>query len=693
MRLLRNIGIIAHIDAGKTTVSERFLFYTGRIHATGETHDGASVLDFEKIEQEKGITINAAATYCEWRHTQSGVLCRVNLIDTPGHVDFTAEVERSLRVLDGAICVVDAKEGVEAQTETVWRQADRYRVPRLTFINKMDKRGADFDRCLAQIATRLRISPLAVQVPIGSGDTFAGVIDLLAMQAVYWQGPDGLGIERVPIPASLLQNAESYRQRMLDTLGGFDDVIGALVLENRWDEIDPVEVRAAIRRATLARRLVPVLCGTALRNAGVQTLLDAVVDYLPSPEEVAMQSVVDVETDEALELTPDMPSVGLVFKTVRDEFGTLSYVRLFSGVLSVGDVLSNARTGTRIRIGRLFRMHADKREPVKRADAGDFVATVGLGETRTGDTLCNSLRVVAMEAIRFPEPVITMSIEAETNAEADKLAEALAVRAQDDPTLRISTDPDTGQVLVAGMGELQLTVLQERLRTLHGLNVLLGAPRVAFREAPRVKAETETEGLHSKQTGGAGSYGHVKIRWSSLPADQYDQVEFVDETRGGVIPRAFVRSAEAGLREAALSGGPAGFPVGGLRAVLYDGSNHDVDGKDFAFASAARIAFRKLLDEVGTEVLEPVMRVEGRVPDEFTGAVVGDLNKRRGRIQSVEGVEGGSVIRAIVPLAEMFGYVGQLRSLTQGRGAYSMEPAGYEQAPEHVKQQLLAARK
>ena len=689
MRLRRNIGIIAHIDAGKTTVSERILLLTGRIHASGETHDGNTALDYEILEKTKGITINAAATYCEWRHTQSGAHCEINLIDTPGHVDFTAEVERSLRVLDGAVCVLDGKEGVEAQTETVWRQADRYDVPCIVMVNKIDKRGADFDRCLQQLHKRLRTVPLPLQIPIGSGDDFEGVIDLLAMQALYFSGPKGVEIQRAAVPERIRLAAEAARGRLLEALGSVDDAIGTLVLEGVEPDVD--QVRSAIRRATLSRRAVPVLCGSALRDVGVQPVLDAVVDYLPAPEDVAPQTAAQGDADETFELAPDSPCVGLVFKTVRDDFGTLSHVRLFSGELSVGDTLINARTGKRVRIGRLFRMHADKREAVKSVRAGDFAASVGLGDTRTGDTLCSVDRVVALEAIRFPEPVIEMSIEARTNAESDKLGEALAIRAQDDPTLRISTDRQSGQVLVAGMGELQLEVLGERLRSLHKLEVRMGEPRVAFREA--FVGEHDTEGVHSKQSGGAGSYGHVKIRWSSLPAEQYDVVEFVDETKGGVIPKAFIRSVEAGIREAAQTEGLAGFPVGGFKAVLYEGSNHDVDGKDFAFAAAARIAFRKLLDEVGTEILEPVMRVEVRVPDEFTGPVIGDLNARRGKIDNVEGSEGESTIRAIVPLAEMFGYVGDLRSLTQGRGNYVMEPTGYEQAPQHVKQRLMDARK
>ena len=692
MRLRRNIGIIAHIDAGKTTVSERMLHYTGRVRVPGETHHGNTALDDDAIEQRKGITINAAATFCEWRHSQSGEHCHINLIDTPGHVDFTAEVERSLRVLDGAVCVLDAKEGVEAQTETVWRQAARHGVPCVAFVNKVDKRGADFGRCLNDMARRLRANPLPVQLPLGQGDEFVGVIDLLEMRLLRFAGEFGREVRQEPVPDAHRPQAEAARRSLLERLGSLDDAVGTLVLEGRWDEVTGEASRAAIRAATLRREAVPVLCGSALRYAGVQPLLDAVVDYLPAPEEVTPQLATLVESGEALEVRPDGPATALVFKTVRDDFGTLSYLRLFAGRLALGDTLVNARTDKRVKLGRMFRMHAGHREPITQAEAGDFVAVVGQGDLRTGDTLAVPHRVVALEAIRFPEPVIAMAVEAASNADTVKMAEALAARAQDDPTLRISTDQATGETLVAGMGELQLEVLRERLQTLHGLEVRFGAPRVAFREAVAA-AGIETEGLHHKQTGGAGSYGHVKIRWSSLAAERFDEIEFVDATKGGVIPKAFIRSVEAGVRAAAASGGLAGFPVGGLRAELYDGSTHPVDGRDFAFADAARLAFNALLELAGTEILEPVMRVEVRVPDEFTGPVIGDLNARRGRITAVEHGEDSNTVRAIVPLAEMFGYVGDVRGLSQGRGSYSMEPAGYEQAPQHVKQQLIEARK
>ncbi|MCB9895743.1 MAG: elongation factor G [Planctomycetes bacterium] len=692
MRLRRNIGIIAHIDAGKTTVSERILHYTGRVHAPGDTHDGNTVLDHDTIEQRKGITINAAATFCEWRHSLTGVHCHINLIDTPGHVDFTAEVERSLRVLDGAVCVLDGKEGVEAQTETVWRQATRYAVPCVVFVNKIDKRGADFGRCLADLELRLRVHPLPLQIPVDTGDDFDGLVDLLEMQAVRFGGEYGASVARSSVPDAMAAEAEAARRALVDRLADLDDAIAGLVLDGRRDDITPEQIRNAVRAATLRRAAVPVLCGSARLYAGVQPLLDAVVDYLPSPEEVPPQRATGVETEEPVEVTPEVATTGLVFKTVSDAYGTLSYVRLFAGELTVGEGLLNARTARRVRVGRMYRMHAQHREPVESAQAGDFVAVVAQGDVRTGDTLTGCDPAIALEPIRFPEPVIVMAVEAALNADAGKLAEALAARERDDPTLRVSTDRATGETLVAGIGELQLEVLRERLQTLHGLQVSFGPPRVAFREA--IPADgLATEGLHRKQSGGSGSFGHVKIRWSSLPAEQFDQVEFVDSTRGGVIPKAFIRSVEAGVRAAAATGGLAGFPVGGIRAELYDGTSHDVDGKDFAFADAARLAFKALLEEAGTEILEPVVRVEVRVPDEFTGPVIGDLNARRGRITDVEALEGESVVRAVVPLAEMFGYVGDMRGLTQGRGTYSMEPAGYEQAPQHVKQQIMESRK
>ncbi len=681
MRLRRNIGIIAHIDAGKTTLSERILVFTGRKHASGETHDGASALDFDDIEKRKGITINAAATHVEWTHSLRGDVCGINLIDTPGHVDFTAEVERSLRVLDGAVCVLDGKEGVEAQTEVVWRQARRYGVPCIAFVNKMDKRGADFARCCAEIARRLRVATLAVQIPLGAGDEFTGVIDLLSMKVLRFEGALGHVVRRED---AVSDDARQARQRLIEALADLDDATAEAVLAGR----DPTDLAAAIRRVTLAGRAVPVLCGAALADIGVQPVLDAVVDYLPAPDEVPPQQAVSVESGERLRLDPGGEAAALVFKTVGDEFGTLSYTRVFAGRLELGDALVNARTGRRARIGRIFRMHADKREPIEGADAGDIVALVGLGDVRTGDTLSAPGRVVSLEAIAFPEPVIVMSVEPESNADAGRLVEALMARALDDPTLRVRSDPETGETLVAGMGELQLEVLRERLATLHKVPARFGAPQVAYREAVAV-TELETEGLHRKQSGGSGSYGHVKIRWSCLPPDQFDRIEFVDEVRGGTVPRHFIRHVEAGVREAAASGGLAGFPVGGLRAVLHDGSSHDVDGRDFAFADAARLAFKALLQQAGTEILEPVMQVEARVPDEFTGPVIGDLNARRGQVHAVEADEGISIVRARVPLAEMFGYVGDLRGMTQGRGNFTMQPAGYEVAPQHVKQQLM----
>ncbi|MBK8207380.1 MAG: elongation factor G [Planctomycetes bacterium] len=684
MRLRRNIGIIAHIDAGKTTLSERILVFTGRKHTAGETHNGASALDYEDIERRKGITINAAATHVQWAHSLRGEVGSINLIDTPGHVDFTAEVERSLRVLDGAVCVLDAKEGVEAQTETVWRQARRYDVPCVAFINKMDKRGADFARCCADVSRRLRVATLAVQLPIGAGDDFIGVIDLLSMQALRFEGALGQIVRREDVPAQVLQAARQARRTLVEALANLDDETAEAVLAGR----EPTDLHVAIRRVTVAGTAVPVLCGAALSNIGVQPVLDAVLDYLPAPEEVPQQQAVLVESGQALRLEPGGEAAALVFKTVGDDFGTLSFTRIFAGQVKQGDALVNARTGHRARIGRIFRMHADKRESVDSAIAGDIVGLVGLGDVRTGDTLSAPSRVVSLEAIAFPEPVIVMSVEAENNADTGRLAEALAARALDDPTLRVRTDPETSETLVAGMGELQLEVLRERLATMHKVVARFGAPRVAYRESVAI-AGVETEGLHRKQSGGSGSYGHVKIRWSSLSPDQFDRIEFVDEVKGGAVPRQFIRHVEAGVRAAAAAGGMAGYPVGGLRAALYDGSSHDVDGKDFAFADAARLAFTALLEQAGTEILEPVMAVEARVPDEFMGPVIGDLNSRRGQVHAVDADDGISIVRAKVPLAEMFGYVGDLRGMTQGRGTFSMEPAGYEVAPAHVKQQLL----
>lgn len=687
MRYLRNIGIIAHIDAGKTTVSERFLFFTGRIHAVGEVHDGKATLDFDDIEKRKGITINAAATTLNWRHPDEERPCTINLVDTPGHVDFTAEVERSLRVVDGAVCVIDAGEGVEAQTETVWRQADRYGVRRIVFVNKLDKRGADFARCVAELKSRLGSSPVAIQLPWGQGDDFVGVLDVVHRTALRFEGEYGQVVKQMALPSEFVGAVEAQRAVLVDTLAGLDESLADLVLAGREAEASAHALQDALRRATVAGKVVPVLCGSALRNAGIQPLLDAVVRFLPSPAEVAVPQAMDVGTGEGARVDKDS-ALALVFKTVGTPYGPLSFLRLYAGRIASGDSLNNARSGRTVRIARLYRVHAERREDIAVAFAGEIVGSLGLADTRTGDTLCAGQPPMALEPIRFPQPVMAVAIEAMTATDREKLGQALRTLAMDDPTLVVDSDSQTGQLVLRGMGELHLDVTAEKLARDHGVKVRLGRPRVALREA--VRSDAQTEGLHKKQSGGSGSYGHVKIRWRPLPAERWDEIEFVDATKGGSVPRQFVRHVEQGIRDAAQAGGTAGLPVSGFVAELYDGSTHSQDGRDFAFADAARIAFRAMLDTVGTTILEPVMRVSVRTPSQFTGPVIGDLSSRRGRIESMDSQDMDSLVRAMVPLAEMFGYVGDLRSLTQGRAGYTMEPAGYEPCPANVEARVRA---
>ncbi|MBI4504990.1 MAG: elongation factor G [Chloroflexi bacterium] len=678
----RNIGIIAHIDAGKTTVTERVLYYTGRIYKIGEVHEGTTVMDYMEQERERGITITAAATTCAWRDY------RINIIDTPGHVDFTVEVERSLRVLDGGVVVFDGVAGVEPQSETVWRQANKYRVPRMCFINKMDRVGANFWRTVEMIRERLDAEPAVVQLPLGSEATFRGVIDLLAEQAVVFEDDPKAPPRTEPVPAELRATVREHRERLVEQIAERDDELTERYLAGEPIGVD--ELRAGLRRATLRGQLVPVLCGAALRNKGIQPLLDAVVDYLPSPLDLPPIHGSEPRSGEAVVRAPsdDEPFTALAFKIVADPFvGKLAYFRVYAGRLSSGTAVLNATRGQRERIGRLLRMHADKREDIDEVSAGDIAAAVGLRTAFTGDTLCTPEHPILLEAIRFPEPVISIAIEPKTKADQDKLGVALTRLAEEDPTFRIRTDAETGQTLISGMGELHLEVLVERMRREYKVDALVGRPQVAYKEA--VTARAQAEERYVRQTGGRGQYGHVVLRVE--PRERGAGCEFINEIVGGVIPKEFIPAVRAGVREATETGVLAGYPVIDVRTVLLDGSYHEVDSSEIAFKIAGSKAFQTAMRKARPALLEPIMRVEVVVPEAFVGEVIGDLNARRGRIEALEsrGAE-ASVVRALVPLAEMFGYATQLRSLTQGRGSYSMEFWQYEPVPTAEAEHVLA---
>lgn len=697
LKLVRNIGVIAHIDAGKTTTTERVLFYTGKQHSIGEVHEGAATMDWMEQEQERGITITSAATTTSWINPLDEVRHTVNVIDTPGHVDFTAEVERSLRVLDGAIAVFDGKEGVEAQSETVWRQANKYSVPRVAFINKMDKIGANFKKAVASMVKRLNANPVPIALPWGQETELKGTIDLIEMKAHTFEGEGG--IERVvhDVPDDYKEEAELARMEMIEKLADVDETIGELFLEEKHSEVTNEMIRAAIRKGTLDFTIVPVLCGSALRNKGVQDVLDAVVWYLPSPLDLPPVDAIDPKDEDAeprkLTADPDGPLAVLAFKTATEQHGDLTYVRVYSGTLKAGSAVYNPREKRKERINRLLRMHSIKRENIDEATAGDIVGVLGLNYTSTGDTLCSEDDHLALGAITFPATVIAMSIEPKTNADREKLAMALKKMAKDDPTFRVTLDSETQQTIIAGMGELHLDIIRDRILREFKVDANVGQPRVAYRETVSINGEVETEGLHKKQSGGAGSYGHCKIRWSQMDPEQADaENEFEDKIVGGAIPRQFIKSVEHGFKQATQSGGLAGFPVLGIKAQLYDGSYHDVDSKDFAYIDAARLAFRALLEKNGTEILEPMMKVEVRSPDEFTGAVIGDLNQRRARIENTEKDDDITIVNAVAPLSEMFGYVQAVRGLSQGRANYSMEPYRYEVCPPHIKDKIMAER-
>ena len=680
---IRNIGIMAHIDAGKTTTTERVLYYTGITYKIGEVHEGTATMDWMVQEQERGITITAAATTCYWKDH------RINIIDTPGHVDFTAEVERSLRVLDGAICVFDAVAGVEPQSETVWRQADRYRVPRIAFVNKMDRVGADFERCISMMRTRLAASPVAIQIPWGKEDKFQGVVDLLEMKGFHYSGENlGADVELQEVPAELHDYALEMREKMVEAVAETDETLLEKYLSG--EEITNQELKGALRRATIANLIQPVICGSAFRNKGVQPLIDAVIDYLPSPLEIRPVEGVNPDTGETvLRTSADTdPFAGLVFKITTDPFvGQLAYLRVYSGKIETGDMVFNATRGKQERLGRLLKMHANKREEIDHVYSGDIAAAVGLKSVTTGDTVCDKKAPIVLEAMSFPDPVIWVSIEPKSKVDQSKLSVSLGKLMQEDPTFRVRTDPDTAQTLIGGMGELHLEIITDRLLREFDVHANVGKPQVAYRET--ITSESQGEGRFVRQTGGRGQYGHCKIRVRPGKPGATD-LTFNDEIVGGVIPREFIRPIERGIKEAMETGPLAGYPLTAIEVDLYDGSFHDVDSSEIAFKIAGSMALQDATRRAEPVLLEPVMAVETITPDEYMGEVIGDINSRRGKVQSMEPRAGAQVISAKVPLSEMFGYTTDLRSLTQGRATYTMQFLAYEPAPKNVSEEIVA---
>ena len=686
----RNIGIMAHIDAGKTTTTERILYYTGVNYKLGETHEGTATMDWMEQEQERGITITSAATTCYWKGSKDQFpQTRINIIDTPGHVDFTVEVERSLRVLDGSVTVMCAKGGVEPQSETVWRQADHYHVPRMIYVNKMDITGADFYHVLDMVHDRLKANAVPIQLPIGKEDTFKGIIDLVEMDADIYYDQLGKDMRVEPIPEDMVDLANEYREKLLDAVSMFDDEIMELYLEGK--EIPTAKIRAAIRQATCAVEMVPVTCGSSYRNKGVQKLLDAIVDYMPAPTDVPAIKGVNPKTDEEEERksSDDEPFAALAFKIMTDPYvGRLSFFRVYSGTLTTGSSVLNATKGKRERMGRILQMHANHREDIETVYSGDIAAVVGLKNTTTGDTLCDEKNPIILESMEFPEPVIRVAIEPKTKAGQEKMGIALAKLAEEDPTFRTYTDEETGQTIIAGMGELHLEIIVDRLLREFKVEANVGAPQVAYKETIRKAVEQETK--YSRQTGGKGQYGHVKIRVE--PNESGKGYEFENKVVGGAIPKEYIPAVDAGIRGAMLSGTVAGYPVVDVKVTLYDGSYHEVDSSEMAFKIAGSMAFKEAMRKADPTLLEPIMKVCVIVPDEYMGDVIGDLNSRRGQIQGYEMRSGAQQIDAFVPLAEMFGYATDLRSRTQGRGQYTMEPSHYIELPKGLQEKLINKR-
>ena len=676
----RNIGIMAHIDAGKTTTTERILFYTGINYRMGETHDGNATMDWMEQEQERGITITSAATTCFW----NGV--RINIIDTPGHVDFTSEVERSLRVLDGGVTVFCAKGGVEPQSETVWRQADKYNVPRIAYVNKMDITGADFYNVVDMMRDRLKCRPLPLQLPIGAEDEFRGLIDLLEMKAYIYNDDEGKDISVEEIPEDMRESAEEYHQAILDAVSEYDDGILEKYLEG--EEIEIGEIKAALRKATLAVELIPVICGTSYKNKGVQKLLDAVVDYLPSPLDKKAIVGTNPETGEEdhRPSDDDAPFSALAFKIMTDPYvGKLCFTRVYSGTLNSGSTVYNSVKGTRERVSRILQMHANDRHDIETVYSGDIVAMVGLKKTTTGDTLCDESHPIILESIEFPEPVIRVAIESKTKAGQEKMSLALAKLAEEDPTFRAYTDEETGQTIIAGMGELHLEIIVDRLLREFKVEANVGAPQVAYKETVRKSADVDMK--YARQSGGKGQYGHVKIKLE--PNESGKGYEFINAVTGGAIPKEYIPAVDQGIQGAMTAGVLAGFPVVDVKVTLYDGSYHEVDSSELAFKIAGSMAFKEACRKADPVVLEPIMKVSVIVPDEYTGDVIGDLSSRRGSILGMEPRNGSTQVDANVPLSEMFGYATDLRSRTQGRGQYSMEPSKYVELPKNIQQEIV----
>jgi elongation factor G len=672
---------MAHIDAGKTTATERILFYTGITHRLGEVHEGTATMDYMEQEQERGITITSAATTCTW----NDVL--INIIDTPGHVDFTAEVERSLRVLDSAVALFDSVAGVQPQSETVWRQGDKYNVPRICFVNKMDKNGADFEHVLDSIRKRLGARPVALQIPIGAEANFKGVVDLIEMKAILWHD-ETLGAEFSiePIPAGLQKKAEAFRLQLIEVIAETDDVLLEKFLQGETPTI--AELKAGIRQATIDLKVFPVICGSAFKNKGIQTLLDAIVDYLPSPLDVPPVEGVDPRNLSHVETRkPDdnEPLSALAFKIINDPFGKLGFVRVYSGSLKTGDMVLNPRTSKTERVGRLVKMHADKREDVSEIMAGDICACVGMKDLKTGDTLCAPQHPIALGAITFPETVISVAIEPRTKADQEKMGVALARLADEDPTFKVRTDEDSGQTIISGMGELHLEILVERMKREHKVEANVGEPKVAFRETIRKKAEAE--GKYIRQTGGSGAWGVCELRVEpNAPGAGY---EFINEIKSGSVPKEYIKPIDQGVQGALEMGILAGYPMVDVKVTLFDGSYHEVDSNEMAFKIAGSIAFKEAARKAHPVLLEPVMAVEVTVPEEYMGVIIGDINSRRGRIEGMEHHAGSQIIKAIVPLKEMFGYVNDIRSSTQGRASYSMQFARYEEAPRVIADEII----
>jgi elongation factor G len=683
---VRNIGIMAHIDAGKTTTTERILFYTGINYKIGEVHDGAATMDWMEQEQERGITITSAATTTYWKNHQ------INLIDTPGHVDFTVEVERNLRVLDGAVAVFDGKEGVEPQSETVWRQADKYGVPRICFVNKMDKLGADFFFTVKTIVERLGAKPLVVQLPIGSESEFVGVIDLLTMKAFTWHGEVKLGDDYTieEIPAALLEQAQQYRHDLVETVAESDDTLMEKYLEG--EELTIAELKAGIRTLTIAGTVNPVLCGTAFKNKGVQPMLDAVIDYLPSPLDVPPtvgHKPGDLETEIVRKPDTSEPFAALAFKIATHPFfGTLTYIRVYSGQVTSGSQVVNSTKGKKERLGKLFQMHSNKENPVDKASAGHIYAVIGLKDTTTGDTLCDPANQVVLESMTFPEPVISVAIEPKTKSDQEKLGMAIQKLAQEDPTFQVHQDDETGQTIIAGMGELHLDILVDRMRREFNVEANVGKPQVAYRETIR-RAVVKLDYVHKKQTGGSGQYAKVQVTIEPLDLHEGEMYEFDNKVTGGRIPREYIPSVDQGIQDAMQYGVLAGYPLVGIKATLLDGAYHDVDSSEMAFKIAGSMVLKDAVRRADPVLLEPMMAVEVRTPEDYMGDVIGDINSRRGQIQAMEDISGAKVVKGLVPLSEMFGYVGDLRSKTQGRANYSMQFDSYAEVPRSVAEEII----